>query len=134
MINIAHSTTVTGGVSELIATAALLNAGWQISKPEVPEVYDRIGISPDGVYVKLQIKTVRERNDRKGTPVVYATKGNGEPYTTDDCDYLVGVHGTNVYLMKCRCIGEYWKPERPTGDNEWVLVENIGKESEKEAI
>jgi hypothetical protein len=129
----AHATTVTGGVSELIATAALLNAGWQVSKPEVAEVYDRIGITPDGTYVKLQIKTVRLRNDRKNQPVVYGTKGDGTPYTNDDCDYLVGVHGTDVYLMKCRNIGEYWYPERPTPENEWVLVGGT-KNNEVEAV
>jgi hypothetical protein len=131
----AHQSTVTGGVSELIATAALLNAGWQVSKPEVPEVFDRVGRHPvftNNEWISLQIKTVRERSDRKGTPVVYATKGDGTPYSVADCDYLIGVLGNDVYLIKNRGLREYWRPEKPTADNEWLLVGY--KESEKEAI
>lgn len=117
----AHQSTVTGGVSELIATAALLSAGWQISKPEVAEVYDRIGYK-DGIFSRLQIKTIRNRDDRDGTPVIYATKGNGKPYTKEECDYIVGVQGPDVYLVKVRNKREYWFPKKPNTDNEWIKI------------
>jgi hypothetical protein len=129
----AHQSTVTGGVSELIATAALLNAGWQVSKPEVPECYDRIGITPEGNYVKLQIKTVYTRTDRKGAKVVFATKGDGTAYTPDESDYIVGVDGTDVWLIKNRNLREYWQPIRPTLENGWVIVGNETK-NEVEAV
>jgi hypothetical protein len=134
----AHQSTVTGGVSELIATAALLNAGWQVSEPCVNEVYDRVArhlVFTNNEWVTLQIKSARIRDDRPGAKlVVYATKGDGSHYTPEDCDYLVGVYGSEVYLIRNRSLKEYWYPTFPTSETEWVLVDMTGKESEKEAI
>lgn len=109
----AHSTTVRGGVSELIASSLLLTEfGWEVSRPLVPETYDLLARDPaTGEYHRVQIKTVRRRADRGNQPVVYATKNNGEPYTTAEIDWIMGVEGNKAYIFKCRDKKEYWLNE-----------------------
>jgi hypothetical protein len=87
--------------------------GWTVHKSETDEAYDVLAQDPlNGEYKRIQVKTIRIRDDRGGDLVVYAKKGNGEVYTKSDADYIVGVQGTEspprVYMFENREIGEYW--------------------------
>ncbi|UKS30203.1 hypothetical protein LOZ80_15180 [Paenibacillus sp. HWE-109] len=67
-------------------------------------------------WYTAQIKTIRQRIDRGGDLVVYAKKGNGEPYTLSEADYIIGVMGAEgekprVYMFENRGLGEYWATE-----------------------
>ena len=111
----AHITTITGRVSELTVERGLLARGWEVSRPIVDERYDLVvrepGTAPTDLK-RIQIKTIRIREDRKGEYVVYATNGKKEPYTTDDCEYLAGVYGDDFYLVPCTGLTEYWADEQ----------------------
>jgi hypothetical protein len=111
VIIIAHSTQITGKVSELTAARALIGVGWEIAQPVVDEVYDLIGYHPVlNEYSRFQIKTIRRRADRDNQRVIYATKGNGEAYRADEVDYIVGVENDSVFLTETRNLKEYWQP------------------------
>lgn len=109
----AHETSIRGEVSELTASSLLLTElGWEVSRPLVAECYDLLGRDPKtGEYHRVQVKTARRRADRENQPVVYATKNNGEPYTTDEVDWIMGVEGSKAYFFKCRDKKEYWLTE-----------------------
>jgi hypothetical protein len=112
----AHESTVIGGVSEMTATIALIANGWQISKPVIPEAYDLVGKhSVTGECKTFQVKTINRRFDRNGEYVISGRKSNGTNYTTGDCDYLVGVDGTDVYITECKGFAEYWASESTIG-------------------
>lgn len=126
MIKSAHETQITGRQSELTAIKALIDAGWEVAEPVVGEPYDLLAKNPvTDVWVQLQVKTVRKRDDRGGAAVVYATKSNGKPYSEKEVDYFVGVDGEDCYLILNRKKREYWKPVGPVNRNkesEWVLL------------
>jgi hypothetical protein len=94
----------------MTARRALINAGYIVAKPETEEAFDVVFRDPVNLqWYSAQIKTVRVREDREGSPlVVYAKKGNGEPYTLSDADYIIGVQGDKAYIFANRGIGEYW--------------------------
>ncbi|MCM3784359.1 hypothetical protein M3231_15350 [Neobacillus mesonae] len=121
----AHQTEITGTYSELIARAALLANGWTVYEPETAEAHDILARDPlSGAYVKIQVKTIRQRSDRNGELVVYAKKGNGEPYAKSDTDYIVGIWAANgevprVYMFENRELGEYWASETSASER-WV--------------
>ncbi|RSL29224.1 hypothetical protein D7Z54_32315 [Salibacterium salarium] len=119
----AHKTAITGEVSELTVDRILLANGWQVSKPVVAEAYDRVVIDPANERrLKAQIKTMRVREDRDGALVIPATKGNGSPYTAEDCDLMIGVLGETIYVTETRGILEYWSDET-TASQRWVSME-----------
>lgn len=121
-VNIAHETQVTGRHSELLAATALLANGFEVAQPIAPEVYDLLVRNPaTNDYSRVQVKTARVREDRDGAIVVYARKGNGEAYTPDDCDMIVGVNGGDVYIFPCRGISEYWSNPNSASDK-WTLL------------
>lgn len=96
--------------------------GWEVSQPIVDEAYDIVACHPvitNGQFVKIQVKTVRIREDR-GSAVIYAKKSDGKPYTLEDCDFIIGVLDTNVYMLPNRGIGEYWVPVNSIS---WDLIE-----------
>jgi hypothetical protein len=126
----AHTTQVTGRISELTAARALIGVGWQVAEPVVDEVYDLIGYHPQFGYSKFQVKTIRRRADRDNQRVIYATKGNGEAYTKDEIDYLVGVEGNAAFLTEVRNIKEYWEPS----DSSKRWIELVAEENETEAV
>ncbi len=101
---------VTGRVSELKAITALIASGYEVAEPVVTEPYDLL-IRKEGESrtYRVQVKTCKVREDRESI-VVPAKRANGEPYTNEDCDYLVGVLDDQVYMFKCRGVGEYWTP------------------------
>ena len=89
----------------------------------VDEPYDLVAKPPDSdSWLKIQCKTIRVRNDRRGQLVVYARKGNGDTYKREECDYIVGVHGDDTYLILNREISEYWKPEIVKEGYEWTKL------------
>lgn len=97
---LAHDAHITGRVSELKAITALIANGYEVAEPVVAEPYDLL-IRKEGKSntYRVQVKTCRVREDREAV-VVHAKRGNGEPYTTEDCDYLIG--------LECHGVGEYW--------------------------
>lgn len=101
----------------MIARAALLANGWIVAKPDTDESFDIVARDPvSGDWATFQVKTVRQRFDRGGDLVVYAKKGNGDPYTQSDADYLIGVLGAEgaaprVFMFENRGISEYWASE-----------------------
>jgi hypothetical protein len=77
-----------------------------------------------GAHVKLQVKTIRQREDRGGDLVVYAKKGNGTAYDYSEADHFVGVWAVDgeiprVYMFENRLLGEYWAREADAS-NRWV--------------
>lgn len=126
----AHLTEVVGVYSELAAEMALLANGYVVSRPRTAEAYDLKAEDPlTGEEVKIQVKTIRVREDRDDDWVVYARKGNGEPYVKSDADYIIGVlvdEGCppRVYMFENREIGEYWASET-RASKRWVEL-NIG--------
>lgn len=124
-INIAHGTQITGRYSELLAQTALLAAGYEVSEPIAPEVYDMVARHPQtGEYMRVQVKTARVREDREGAIVVYTRKGSGEAYTSDDCDYIIGVNGNDVYMFPCVGHAEYWATPGNV-DSKWTLLPSV---------
>lgn len=109
MIKSAHETQVVGRISELKAITALMANGYEVAEPVVAEPYDLlIRREGDKKTYRVQVKTCRVREDRDNAIVVYAKRNNGEPYTLDDCEYIIGVLDNDVYIFECRGVGEYW--------------------------
>ncbi|CAM2954267.1 hypothetical protein PASE110613_09370 [Paenibacillus sediminis] len=124
-IDTAHVSEITGKYSELIARAALLANGWTVHRAETDESYDILATDPvSGDHVKVQVKTIRQREDRGGDLVVYAKKGNGTAYDRADADYIVGVWAADgevprVYMFENRLLTEYWCAEARAAER-WV--------------
>jgi hypothetical protein len=117
----AHETQVTGAYSELMAEAALLANGYEVARPIAPESYDMVARNPlTNDYQRIQVKTVRVREDRGGALVVYARRSNGEAYSADDCDAFIGVNGDDVYMFDNRVKTEYWSDGADF--NGWTLL------------
>ncbi|MEH7521724.1 hypothetical protein V7149_00355 [Bacillus sp. JJ1503] len=117
----AHETQIIGAISELTAATRMMETlGWEVAKPLVPEVYDFLARDPaNGQSYRVQVKTLRIRADRDNALVVYARKGNGQPYTADDCDYIIGVDGTRAFMFECVGHAEYWSTEQ-TAKKRWI--------------
>lgn len=117
----AHHTQVTGALSELTAAKALMEGlGYEVSRPLVPEVYDLLARDPaNNQYYRVQVKTLRIRADRDNALVVFARKGNGQPYTTDDCDFIIGVDGQRAFMFECAGQAEYWATET-SASKRWI--------------
>ena len=131
----AHSTQVTGKVSELTAALALISNGWEVSSPIIDEVYDLVGKDPiNGAWATFQVKTIRKRTDRKNEMVIYSTKGNGEAYQPHDCDYILGVDGDRVFMAECTGVKEMWASEASAAKR-WVELTAVAEEiTEAEAV
>ncbi len=101
--------------------------GYEVAKPLVPEVYDFLARDPlNGEVYRVQVKTLRVRADRDNALVVYARKGNGEPYTSDETDYIIGVDGNRAFMFDCTGLTEYWSTEQ-TAEKRWVkLTREVG--------
>jgi hypothetical protein len=123
----AHETQILGAISELEAAKAMMKTlGWEVAKPLVPERYDFLARDPvNGVSYRVQVKTMRIRKDRDNALVVIARKGNGEPYTRDDCDYIIGIdHVHNrAFMFECEGLSEYWSTEQ-SAKKRWVELKN----------
>jgi len=97
----------------------LVANGWTVHTADTDEAYDILATDPlNGEHYRIQVKTIRQRNDRGNELVVYAKKGNGEPYTKSDADLIIGVWCPDgatmprVYMFEVRGIGEYWAGEQ----------------------
>ncbi len=128
----AHETQITGAISEMRAAELLMSRmGYEVSKPLVDEVYDFLARDPlSGVTFRIQVKTLRIRNDRDGNLVVYARKGNGDPYTPEEVDYIVGVDGNRAFMFECTGLSEYWATET-SARKRWLLLHENENESEE---
>lgn len=121
----AHVTEVTGKYSQVIAKAALMAAGYEVAETETDEPYDFVAKDPvNREWVTFQCKTISPRKDRNGELIVYATNGNGEPYSKEDVDYIVGVLANDgepprVFCFENRELREYWATEE-TAVSRWV--------------
>lgn len=123
----AHITERVGVYAELIAEAALMASGWLgVSKPTTNEYYDLSAIDPlTGKHVTFQIKTLKRREDRGNSLVLFAKKGDGKPYGPDEqADIYLGIliddgEIPKVYAMENRGISEYWSPEAKASER-WI--------------
>jgi hypothetical protein len=112
----------------LIAQAALLANGWRIHESKTAEAYDILATDPTtGEHVKIQVKTVKQREDRGGDLVIYARKGNGTAYDRADADYLIGVWVDNgevprVFMLENRLLTEYWASEA-RASKRWIELD-----------
>lgn len=107
------------------AAALLTEAGFEVSQPIFPAVYDLLARNADtGEYIRVQVKTVRRRNDRPGNcAVIYATRGDGTAYLPADVDYMLGIEGNVGYYFKCRGIKEYWiNTDKNNGPTEYITL------------
>lgn len=120
-VTIAHETLNIGRHSELKAITALLANGWEVAEPTAPETYDLVARVPGGEWQTFQVKTCHTRKDRNGAVVVYAKKSDGTPYMPSECDWLVGINGSDVYLIENRGIGEYWATPNNAAEK-WTLL------------
>lgn len=126
------STSSVGRISELLAMAALIANGWAVSEPSVPEAYD-LKAEKDGVEIKVQVKTIKERTiGRIDYYVIRGQKNSGRVYSLSDCDVFIGVIGDAVYMTDNREIGEYWI-RADKADDRWTRLA-IQITNEKEAI
>lgn len=120
MTSIAHMSEVVGKVSEITARRALMNAGYIVAKTETDESFDVVFRDPlNKRWYTAQTKTIRQRSDRGNEYVVYAKKGNGEPYSRAEADYIIGVLGDKTYMFENREIGEYWSSEAKASER-WI--------------
>jgi hypothetical protein len=121
----AHISEVVGKYSELVAQLALLANGWRVHESRTAEAYDILATDPlTGEFAKIQVKTIRQREDRNGDLVVYAKKGNGTAYDRSDADYIVGIWAIEgaaprVFMFENRLLGEYWASEARASER-WV--------------
>jgi len=143
----AHKEETIGKFAEMIARAALMAAGWSgVSKPETEEPYDILAAEPiSGEIKRIQVKTIRDRREKRDTLTVSGRKNTGKPYTKADTDYFIGVlieaDVTKAYMFECRGITDYWMPKRNEGKREWVELKlNLDRdflatiENEAEAV
>ena len=126
----AHETTITGAISEFTALRALMAVGYEVAKPSVAEVYDLVGKHPiTGEWQTFQVKTINRRFDRKGEYVISGRKSNGTNYSPQECDFIVGVDGDDVYMTPCKGFAEYWASESTIANRWKKLNENNGAEA-----
>lgn len=128
---------MTGAISELTAASLMMSQlGYEVAKPLVDEVYDLLARDPvNGEYFRVQVKTLRVRTDRDNALVVYARKGNGEPYTPEEVDLIIGVDRDRAFMFECTGLSEYWSTEQ-TAVKRWVTLSNeeIGMTTKLEAV
>lgn len=121
----ANVSNVVGAYSEAVARVALMANGWTVHQAETPEAYDILARDPlSGEFTKIQVKTIRKRDDRGGDLVIYAKKGNGTTYDHSEADLIIGVHAVDgeiprVYLVNNELKGEYWASEARASER-WV--------------
>lgn len=126
MVHTAHITEIVGQVSESVARTALICAGWTVAKTETRESFDIVARDPvNGEWKTFQVKTIKLRTDRRNEMVVYSRKGNGEPYTQPEADYLIGVLGAKgdeaprVWVFENSGLTEYWATEA-SAEKRWI--------------
>lgn len=131
----AHETQITGAVSEMTAASLMMTQlGYEVSKPLVDEAYDLLARDPsNGVYSRVQVKTLRIRADRDNALVVVARKGNGQAYTPEEVDVIIGVSGDHAYMFECTGLSEYWSTEQ-SAKTRWLRLDGVKTTTKKAAV
>ncbi|WP_271750092.1 hypothetical protein [Bacillus paralicheniformis] len=142
----AHQTEIIGKYSELIARAALMASGWQaVSTADTEEPFDISAKDPGtGEWKTFQVKTIRDRTEKRGYLTVNGRKGDGQPYTAEDTDFFIGVligegKFPRVWMFDNRGITDYWGPSEREGKR-WVemdlnfMREDFSENNEAEAV
>lgn len=113
-------------MSEEIAGAALKCAGWIVARTDTRESFDLVARDPvSGEWKTFQCKTILLRADRNNEMTIQTRKGNGEPYTYPEADYIIGVLGAKgseaprVWMFENEGQTEYWATEQ-TAAKRWV--------------
>ena len=109
--------------------------GYEVAKPLVDEVYDFLARDPaNGAIYRVQVKTLHIRPDRSNALVVFARKGNGQAYTPEEVDLIVGVDRNRAFMFECTGLTEYWSTEQ-TALKRWITLEmSDDKTTEKAAV
>lgn len=128
----AHVSSLTGSISESVASALLMENGFSVFTSLVPEAYDLIavGTNEDGTKetFRVQVKTIKIRRDREGQIVVRGANQKGVPYSKQDVDYIFGIHGTRGYLIPNNEQIEYWSSSFEAAAKKWTEFELNEKE------
>lgn len=126
----AHETQITGALSEITAKRALMALGWETAQPDIAEVYDLVARDPiSREWKTIQVKTLRVREDRDNALVIYGRKGNGQPYSPAECDYIIGVDGQRAFMFECTGQAEYWATET-SASKRWIELTATKNEAE----
>lgn len=119
----ANFSSAKGMASELIAQSLLIAKGYSVHVPLVAEPYDLVA-HENGTKnsFKIQVNTLRIRNDREDALVVKATSSNGERYSKRDVDYVLAVNIDEGigYLIENTEQKEYWAKDFATAASKWT--------------
>lgn len=112
-----------GMASELIAQSLLIAKGYSVFVPLVDEAYDLVAHENDtGESYKIQVKTLRIRDDRENALVVKATTSKSEYYPKDAVDYILAINIDEGlgYLIENNEQKEYWAKDFATASKKWT--------------
>lgn len=102
-----------GYIGQLLVELAFLKNGFNLFKPMLENGKVDLIVEKDGVYKKIQIKTVQEQNSSKFIPVRKLSHNMGEykikRYTKEDIDYFVGVDidTEDLYILPVEFSSKY---------------------------
>lgn len=102
-----------GYVGQLLVELAFLKNGFNLFKPILENGKVDLIVEKDGVYKKIQIKTVQEQRSGKLIPVRKISHNMGEykikRYTKEDIDYFVGVDvdTEDLYILPVEFSSKY---------------------------
>ena len=102
-----------GCIGQLLVELAFLKNGFNLFKPMLENGKVDLIVEKDGVYKKIQIKTVQEQRSGKLIPVRKISHNMGEykikRYTKEDIDYFVGVDvdTEDLYILPVEFSSKY---------------------------
>ena len=102
-----------GCVGQLLVELAFLKNGFNLFKPMLENGKVDLIVEKDGIYKKIQIKTVQEQRSGKLIPVRKISHNMGEykikRYTKEDIDYFVGVDvdTEDLYILPVEFSSKY---------------------------
>lgn len=102
-----------GYIGQLLVELAFLKNGFNLFKPILENGKVDLIVEKDGIYKKIQIKTVQEQNSNKFIPVRKLSHNMGEykikRYTKEDIDYFVGVDidTEDLYILPVEFSSKY---------------------------
>lgn len=102
-----------GYIGQLLVELAFLKNGFNLFKPILENGKVDLIVEKDGIYKKIQIKTVQEQGSGKLIPVRKLSHNMGEykikRYTKKDIDYFVGVDidTEDLYILPVEFSSKY---------------------------